>query len=402
MLYRYRAFAAGGQLVTGEIDAAGRNVAHSKLRGQGYLVEWVRPAAAFKLDLKMELGSPKLNLRELSIFFSQLSMLITGGVPVLQSLQVLQSASRGPLARVLKGMVSEVDTGQSLSRAMAAQRTVFPRVAVHVIGVSELAGELDQGLKLLSDQFDAEDQLQRKFKSAMVYPTVVLVMAFSLALFMTTFIVPQYAGMFSDLGSELPTPTQILLAVSGFLTHYWYLAIGLPVAGVVGGMMGVRRSESFRLLVHKLMLKVWVFGGLIRNRETARYTRTLGTMMKSGVPILAGAQTAAELVENTAMANALAAVPDAIANGATLGRAVKDSGALPPIMSELLLIGEIIGNTDTTLKHISDFTESDVKQTVERLTSILEPVLILLLGGIVLSIVVPLLLPMFDLYTKIK
>lgn len=402
MLYRYRAFAAGGQVVTGEVDAPARSVAYSKLRSQGMLVESLRPTAGLKLDLKMELTAPKLNLRQLSILFSQLAMLIEGGVPVLQSLEILAGSTRGPMQRVMRGMAKEVESGQSLSRALSGQRNVFPRVAIHVIGVSELAGELDKGLRLLSEQFDNEDQLQRKFKSAMIYPAVVLSMAFGLAIFMTTFIIPQYANMFADFGAELPRPTQILLSVSGFMKRFWYIVVGLPVGAIFGSIWGMRRSEAYRVLLHKVLLKIPVFGNLIRNRETARYSSTLGTMARSGVPILSGTQTAAELVENAQMAAQLGAVPDAIANGATLGRAVKDAGAFPPIMAELLLVGEIIGNTDTTLDHIAKFTEADVKQTVERLTAILEPVLILILGAIVLSVVVPLLLPMFDIYTKIK
>lgn len=402
MRYRYKAYAAGGKLEMGEVDAPARTVAVAKLRSQGLLVESIRLAPVIKLNWNAELGRPKLNLRALSILFNQLAMLITGGVPVLQALQVLGNNTRGPMGTVLRGMVKEVESGQPLSKAMAAQGEVFPRVAVHVVSVSELAGELDEGLKLLAEQLDAEDQIARKFKSALIYPSIVIFMAFSLAVFMTLFIVPRYSDMFRQLGAELPEPTQILLAVSDFVQSYWLLVVGLPVLGTVSSLLAMRRSEAYRIWVHRWLLKVAVFGNLIRNRETARYTRTLGTMMKSGVPVLSAAQASADLVENGYMATQLNQVPAAIANGATLGKAIKEAAVLPSIMAELIVVGEVIGNVDTTLKHVADFSDADVKQTVERLTAILEPFLIILMGLIVLAVVVPLLLPMFDIYSKIR
>lgn len=402
MLYRYKAFGTGGQVLAGEIDAPGRAMAMTKLRTQGLLVDTLRPAPSLKINWNMELGAPKMSLRKQSIFFNQLAMLISGGVPVLQSLQVLAGNSRGPIKVVLERMIREVDAGQSLSRAMAAQRTVFPRLAIHIISVSELAGELDSGLRLLAQQFDAEDQLQRKFKTAMVYPSVVLFMALALVVFMLTFIVPTYADMFASMDAELPWETQTLLSLSGFIINQWYIVLALALLVGFGHIYEMAHSDKYRLFMHRLLLRIPIFGPLTWHRETARYTRTLGTMLKSGVPVLAAAQAAADLLQNDALATRFAAVPGAISNGSPLGRAIRDSGGMPPIMAELLTVGEAVGNSDTTLQHITTFMDADVKQTVDRLTSILEPVMILILGGIVVSVIVPTMLPMYDLYTKIK
>lgn len=402
MLYRYRAFGPGGATVTGEVEARERAGALRKLGSQGLLVDSLRPALRLGINWRMDLGSPKLTLRQQSNFFRLLAMLLDGGVPILQALQVLAGNSRGATQLVLQRIGREVADGQPLSWAVSAQPGVFPRIAIHIIGVSELAGQLDSGLQLLAEQFDSEDEMRRKFKSALIYPAVVLVMALALAAFMTLFIVPSFSDMFKDLGAELPWQTQALLSLSDFVGDNWYMIVALIGTGIGGFSYGKRRYQAFRLRVDQALLKLPVFGELVRNRETARYTRTLGTMIKSGVAVMTATQAAADLLENSFLSDRLAGVAEAIANGATLGQAVRSSAALPPLLAELLVIGELIGKTDTTLFHIAWVADADVKQTLDRLTSILEPVLILLLGGIVLCVVIPLLLPMFDLYSKIK
>lgn len=402
MIYRYRAYGQGGQAVSGEVESPSRAVAMNKLRGQGLLVDSLWPAPSLKISLQMNLTAPKLTLRQQAVFFHQLAMLVDGGVPLLQSLQVLLNSSPRTVRPIIERMIRTVESGQPLSRALSAQRGLFPRVATHVTGVAEMAGELGRGLQLLAEQFDAEDQLQRKYIAALTYPAVVLVMALLLAGLMVTFIVPQYATMFQELGAELPWQTRALLAVSDFVGRYWYAVLLLVPGRLAGFRFALGRSEELQLLVHRLLLRVPVFGPLQRDREAARYTRTLGTLLKSGVPVVSAAQAAAELVENAALANRLAAVPEAIVGGSTLARAIKETGAIPAIMAELLVVGEMIGNSTGTLHQVASLLDGEVRQTVERLSSILEPVLIVILGGIVLSVVLPLMLPMFELYRHIK
>lgn len=402
MLYRYRAWGPGGSLVTGQLEAAARTVALKKLQDQGLLVEDLSASMNWNMELNLDLSSNKLGLRQVSLLFAQLAMMIKGGVPVLQALQVLSGYYKGKPAKTLQKMAADVENGQTLGQALVAFRASIPRVALHVVSVSELAGELDKGLVLLSRQFDAEDQIKRKVKSALLYPIVVLCMTFGLAAFMIGFIVPQYAGMFADLGADLPRETRILMAVSGFVQkRFVWILLGL--GGAIGGFMfAMTRSDSFRLKVHGLLLRVPVLGPLIRNRESARYCRVLSTMLKSGVPVLSAAQTGADAVGNAHLADRLATVGEQISMGATIGHAIKSTGVLPPIMAELLAVGEMIGETDNSLDQIATFCEADVNQTVDRLTSILEPVLILTLGAIVLSVVYPLLIPMFEIYGKIQ
>ncbi|MFZ5816329.1 MAG: type II secretion system F family protein [Bacillota bacterium] len=401
MRYKYQAFTAQGQLVGGYLEASSRENAVSKLREQGMLVKNMSRAAEFKLSLDMDLTPPKLNLRQQSIFFSQMAMLLKGGVPVLQSLEVLKEQARRPMDKILKLMAADVETGMPLSRAMSNRHPSFAPMATQVLSISEYSGELDRGLRLLSEQFDAEDQLQRKFISALTYPVTVLVMAFALAIFMIAFIVPNYAGMFADLGAELPWQTRALLAVSEAVTTHWYM-IPILFVGFLIFMWMVKRNEELRAKVHRLYLKIFIFGPLMRMREVARYTRAMASLLKAGVPVVTAARVCADVVENGYLAKQLQQVPDRIAQGATMGRAIKETEMLPPILAELLAVGEMISNSDDTLEYIAHLSESDVKQTVERLTAIMEPVFILVLGGIVLIIVVPLLLPMFDLYGKIS
>jgi|GEM_PF-6672519 len=205
MLYRYRAWGPSGQVVNGQLEASARSVALRKLQDQGFLVE--RISSSFNWNVSLDLSSNRLGLRQVSLLFSQLAMMIRGGVPVLQCLQVLAGHYKGRPASTLRQMAREVEMGHTLSQALVAFRSSIPRVALHVIGVPELAGELDTGLNLLSKQFAAEDAIRRKVQSALIYPVVVLSMTLGLAGFMVGFIVPQYATMFADLGSELPPET---------------------------------------------------------------------------------------------------------------------------------------------------------------------------------------------------
>ncbi len=401
MRYRYSAYASTGQMVSGYVEANTRDLASGKLREQGMLIQSVKAAPKIKLSLDMDITTPKLNLRQQALFFSQLAMLIGGGVPVLQSLEVLRNTSGRPLNTILTHMVSEVETGMPLSKTMANRAPAFNAMAIQVLSVSEYSGELDRGLKMLAEQFDSEDALQRKFVSALIYPVTILVMAFALAIFMIMFIVPNYAGMFADLGAQLPWQTRALLAVSDFLVAHWY-AVPILILAVIGFILASRRSEQLRYNLHRFYLKVPIFGPLMRNREVARYTRAIGTLMKAGIPVVTAARVTADVVENNYISKNLASVPDTIAGGSTLGKAIKDLNFLPPIFAELLVIGEMISSADQALEYVANLSEADVKQTVERLTSIMEPTFILILGGIVFVIVVPLLLPMFELYGNIQ
>lgn len=402
MLYRYRAWAPGGRRISGEVEASARPIALKKLQDQGYLVEQLAAGVNWNMDINLDLSSNKLGLRQVSLLFNQLAMMIRGGVPILQALQVLSGHYKGKPATTLRKMAQDVEQGQTLSQVLTAFRSSIPREALHVVAVSELAGELDLGLTVLARQFDAEDQIQRKVKSALIYPVVVLCMTFGLAFFMLGWVVPQYEGMFSDLGAELPVETRTLLAISRFVSgNIWWILLGLVLA-TGGYLVAYKRSEPFRTWLHRMALRVPVLGPLIRNRESARYCRVLGTMLKAGVPALSAVHTGADSAKNLDLANRLNEVSSSISSGASMGHAIKESGVLPPIMAELLTVGEVIGEADASLEQVATFCEADVNQTVDRLTSILEPVLIITLGLIVLGVVYPLLIPMFEIYGKIQ
>lgn len=402
MLYRYSGFGAGGAPAAGQIEAPARAIAMSRLRGRGILPETVWPVVQWNLELSWGRSGARLSLRQLAVLLGQLGMLIRGGVPVLQSLQVLAGHYRGRLAAMLGTAARAVEGGQPLSRALGSLGGLVPPVAVHVLSVSEVAGELESGLDLLTRQFDAEDQIARKVRSALVYPVIVVLMTVALAVFMLTFIIPRYATLFQDLHAELPGPTLALLAVAGAVWRWGWLMGLLALALAAAVVVGLRRSEAVRLRLHRLALRPPVVGPLIRQREAGRYCRVLATLLKSGIPVMGAADAAAESVQNAWLAHRLARVPQEIALGISLGRAVRHSEVLSPVMAELLTVGETIGATDETLMRIATFAEQDVDQTVQRLTALLEPALVLILGGVVLAVVYPLILPLFDIYTKIN
>lgn len=402
MLYRYTGYGAGGERRQGEIEAPTQSIAAAGLKAQGILLESIAPALTLRPDLSRFRRGGRQPLRTLSVFLTQLRMLLRGGVPLLQSLQVLAGAARGHLRETVQRMARQVENGNTLGQAMAGNRTVFPRVAVHVVGISEHAGQLEKGLELLARQFDAEDQVRRKIKSALLYPAAVLFMTTGLAVFMLTVIVPKFAELFAGLGSELPRATQNLMAVADLLRHHGLTVAAGAVGAGLGAALAVNRIEALRVALHRAVLGLYVVGPLARVRECGRYARMLATMLQSGVPVVSAVQAAAEGVQNAYLAQQLGAVQDAVSQGQSLGQAIRQAGVLPPIMTELLAVGEMVGSADATLLQIATFCEEDVNQTVQRLTALLEPVLILTLGGVVLSVVYPTLLPLFDIYTKMK
>ncbi len=317
---------------------------------------------------------------------------------VRQALRVLASQGRrGALGRILTSAANDVETGASLSQALYKQRKLLPWVLIQVVTVAELSGSLDMGLRLLGRQFEQEDFLRRRVRSAMTYPVVVLAAALAVVSFMVTFVVPRYAGLFSQLDAQLPASTLFVLGLSDFVRNQWYLLL-LYVFMLAGGIWVLFRFESVRFRWSWVLLKLPVLGEILLKRELARLTRTLATLMNAGVPIL----NALEVVEGATgslwLASRLRLIIEDVRVGGALANALKRHRLLPGMFQEMVSVGEVIGDVDGMLNRVGDTCESDVNLIVDRLTSILEPVLVVVLGAAVVSVIVPIILPMFEIY----
>lgn len=400
MRWRYRAWTADGQAKTGEVEAVTRQLARERLRGQGLMIEELRPSAG-QLSSLQKLLHPRISLRQLALFCSQVAMLLEGGVPLLQALQAMSAMVRAPFGKVLTRVAEAVEQGQPLSKALSRERGVFPRLVIQIVGTAELSGMVPEALSLLGKQFEREHQIRRKVRGALIYPTIVLTMAFGLMIFMLGWVVPQYAGMFRDLGAELPWVTRSLMVLADFVRAHVVWILGLAAGLFWLPRAAARRSQAVRLHLHRLVLRIPVIGALIRMREVSRYCRSLATSLKAGVAVLTAAEASADVLENDAIALPLQQVPGKMQQGESLTVALRSAGVLPPLLLELLAVGELVGHTDETLFRIADVSEGDVNESVDQLMATMEPVLVIFLGGIILMTLIPLLLPMFDIYTKI-
>ncbi len=404
MQFRYRARAADGSLREGRLEAADQQSAVSVLQERGLIpVEVRRTYGLLDLRAEIRLGrSRRITTQDLALFCGQLSSLLGAGVPLMQALGVLlrQFGPTG-LGPVIESVMGAIARGESLSQAMRRHEEELPRPLIYITSVAEVSGNLDESYALLADYFEQEDQFGRKVRAALTYPAVVLAIATAVLLFMVTAVLPTYANLFRQMGADLPRPTQVLLAVGNGLIRYGYLSPVLILLLWLLIRTTLRRPRA-REAFQQLTLRLPVIGGLIYKRELGRLARTLGTMIRSGVPLLSALTTVQAATGFLPMRRALEKVQANVQGGDNLGEALQRQPIFDGVTVEIIGLGETSGNLDAMLFRVANLAEKDVSSLLNRLTSLLEPALTLALGAIILAVIVPMLLPMFDILSQVR
>ncbi len=389
--------AAGAQ--RGEIEAADRMTAVGELRRRAILVTQINEKASGKAAVRI--GS-KVKDRDMAIFTRQFSTMIDAGLPLVQCLNILAEQSESKNLRdVTANIARSVEQGSTLAESLRKHPRTFDDLFTNMVEVGETGGILDVILQRLSAYIEKAAALKRKVKSAMVYPASIIAVAFLVIVFMLTFVIPTFAAMFKDMGAELPLPTRIVVGLSEFVRSY----ILLILAGIGGSIFALRsyyRTENGKSTIDALLLKVPIFGTIFRKVAVARFTRTLGTMVQSGVPILEGLRITASTSGNKVVEKAVLQCRTSVTEGKTLAEPLKLSGVFPPMVTQMISVGEQTGALDAMLAKIADFYDDEVDTAVNTLTSLLEPIMIVILGGIVGGLVVAMYLPIFKLVTLIK
>jgi type IV pilus assembly protein PilC len=336
-----------------------------------------------------------VKLSDLAIFCRQFSTMQDAGVSIVRSLDVLAQQTQSPkLRRIIMDIQAEVEAGQTLSKAMSKYPNVFSNLFIGLIRAGEVGGVLEESLQRLAAFLEADVALRRKVRAAMTYPTIVVIAALAIVIGLVTFILPRFFDVFRDLNiKEFPVMTQMLMDFSNFLTSRWYVMIAI-VALVVMAFRTFVRTRIGRRLYDRLKLRLPVFGPLNHKIALARFSRTLSTLLSSGVPILQALETVAGTVANEIIAEAVMEARARIREGDRIGPPLEKSGMFPPMVVHMISIGEESGALDQMLSKVADFYESEVESTLQSLTSAIEPVLIVLLGGMVGFIVISLLLPL--------
>ena len=400
--YEYAVRDRRGQLVEGKLEAQNEAALVAMLKSKGYAPVSIRASGGgMNREIKLP-GRDKVGLKDLAIMSRQFATMISSGLSLLRALTILseQTESKG-LAKVLGLVRADVEGGTALSTALAKHPRVFPPLMINMCRAGEVGGFLDTTLVQVADNFEAEVKLRGKIKSAMTYPVVVLVMALLAVLGMLLFIVPVFSHMFDDLGGTLPAPTRVLVFMSNQMS--WFvpvLVVALIAFSVVWSR--VKNEERVRNLVDPVKLKVPVFGPLFRKVALSRFARNLGAMTKAGVPILQALDIVADTTGNVVLARAIRDVQNSVRSGESLTGPLHHHAVFPPMVVQMLAVGEDTGALDTMLYKIGDFYDAEVEATTESLTALMEPLMIAMLGGIVGSMIVALYMPIFKIFELIQ
>ncbi len=396
-IFEYKGKTLAGAPVQGALKANSREDLERVLRQNRILVSQITKRAP-ELNIKFGTG---VNRIDISRFTRQFATMIGAGLPMVQCLEILATQTESKeLGKVIFSVKEAVQGGATLADALARHPKVFDHLYTNMVQAGEIGGALDAILIRLAVYREKADRLIRKVKGAMVYPSVIVLVAVGVTFGMLTFIVPVFAKMFSGLNAEMPLPTQYVLAISNFLkSNLLYLFLG--TGALVGTLLWWKKTPAGALTFDKTMLKTPIFGTLIRKSAVARFTRTLGTLLASGVSIIEAMEITAKTAGNLVIAKAINKSVLAIAEGDTITGPLKDSGVFPPMVTQMISVGEKTGGLDEMLNKIADFYDEEVDEAVTALTSIIEPVIIVFMGVVIGGILIAMYLPMFDIIGKI-
>jgi type IV pilus assembly protein PilC len=397
-VYDYKGKTLGGKQVQGELKAKNRPELERLLRSNKILVQSISKKPS---QIKIRIGSGIKKI-DISRFTRQFATMISAGLPMVQCLEIMASQMESPeFRKVINEVKESVQSGSTLSEAMSRHKKAFDDLYVNMVEAGEVGGALDTILVRLALYREKADKLVRKVKGAMVYPVVVMVVAIGVTFAMLRFIVPVFAKMFSGLNAELPAPTRFVLGVSNFLRDQGlFLIVGL--AGLIVAYKLFVKRPAGRLAVDKFKLRMPLLGDLLRKSSVSRFTRTLATLLSSGVSILDALNITARTSGNMVLQNAIKQAMISIAEGETITAPLKDSGVFPPMVTQMISVGEKTGGLDEMLTKIADFYDEEVDAAVAALTSIIEPVIIVFMGGMIGAILIAMYLPMFDIVGKIN
>ncbi|HKH09692.1 MAG TPA: type II secretion system F family protein [Rubrobacter sp.] len=400
--FTYKARTRQGEILQDSLEGTDTMAIASELRQRGLLVIDIKEKGVVPKDLLEPFK--KVKLADLVVFTRQFSTMINAGLPIVRALYILsEQTDNQKLKEVVVHVRKDVEAGLALSEALEKHPKVFSKLYVEMVRAGEVGGILDEVLLRVATQLEGDQELRRKVKSAMTYPTVVLVLAVLAASFMLVFIVPIFARMFEDLGGTLPLPTRVAMGLSGILTSIFGL---LLYAGLIGGVFGFlrwKKTENGRRIWGRASLKIPLkVGDVIRKVVLARFARTLGTLSAAGVPILQAIEITAASSGNWVMENALLRSRDAIREGIPIHKPLESEPVFPPMVTRMIAVGDETGDMDGMLGKIAEFYESEVDATVKALTSIIEPIMIVVVGGIVGGIIVAMYLPMFKVFELVQ
>ena len=388
-LFEWEGKDRNGKQVRGEIRASGENQVQASLRRQG-----VFPTKIKKRRMR---SGKRIKPKDLAIFTRQLATMMKAGVPLLQSDIVGRGNANASVTKLLNDIRTDVETGTSLSAAFRKFPMYFDNLYCNLVEAGEAAGILEQLLDRLAVYMEKTEAIKSKIKSALMYPTAVIVVAFVVVTIIMIFVIPTFKSVFTSFGADLPAPTLLVIAISEFFVKYWWLIFGTIGGGAYFFFQAWRRSEKMQMFMDRLLLKVPIFGVLVEKSVIARWTRTLSTMFAAGVPLVEALDSVGGASGNMLYAQATEKIQQEVSTGTSLTVAMGNANLFPTMVLQMCAIGEESGSLDHMLGKAADFYEAEVDDMVAGLSSLMEPIIIVFLGTIIGGIVVSMYLPIFKL-----
>lgn len=391
--YRYVAKESTGKTVSGVLEYSDKALLIEALRKKGLIIISVNETAKKKAGL----GSRKVKLEEIVIFSRQLATMVDSGIPLVQATDILHDQIEKPAFKNIVATIrDDIETGASFSDALLKHSAIFSPLYINMVRAGESSGSLDDILDRLASYLEKANALQRKVKSSLVYPAVVVTMAMLITLVMLLKVIPTFKGIFDMLGGSLPLPTRILILVSDTLRHmFLYVVIALAI--IIFAFKRYLKTEQGRMVFDRFILKIPVIGSLLRKVAVAKFTRTLATLVKSGVPILVSLEIVGKTSGNTVIEKALNEVRTSIKEGENIADPLAKCGAFPPMVVRMIHVGEQTGELEKMLGKIADFYDDQVDAAVSGMTSLIEPLIIAFLGIVIGGIVIAMFLPVFKM-----
>ncbi|HVO18022.1 MAG TPA: type II secretion system F family protein [Anaeromyxobacter sp.] len=400
VVWRWSGKTKSGESRAGEMEAGDSTAVEARLRQMG-----IEPTRVRKKPKEIHLTLPGIGgvgQKDILVFTRQFSVMIDAGLPLVQALDIIGTQSDNPTFRkVILGVKTRVESGSTFADALAEHPKVFDELFVQLVRAGEIGGILDTILQRLGAYIEKNEKLKRRVKGAMTYPIIVLLVAVGVVGALIGFVVPTFEKMFKDMGGSLPAPTQFLVDLSKSFRSTWYWWLALPVVFVVAFRMLTRKGRGQQIW-HDTILKMPLFGPLVRKVSVARFTRTLGTMISSGVPILDALEIVAKSAGNKTIERAVLYVRAKISEGKNIASPLAETKVFPPMVVQMIGVGEATGAMDQMLGKIADFYDDEVDVAVASLTSMLEPLMMVVLGGIVGFFMIAMYLPIFNLASVVK
>jgi type IV pilus assembly protein PilC len=387
---------ANGTIKKGEIEAADKAAAGMILKRQRIV-----PTKIKAKSQEIVLFTKKIKTKEIVIFTRQFATMINAGLPLVQCLEILSSQQPNPsFKKVLSQIKQDVESGNTFADALGKHPKVFDSLYVNLVGAGEIGGVLDTVLNRLAVYMEKNENLKNKIKSAMTYPIIVLCVAFGVVAVLMIFVIPTFKDMFEQFGSSLPGPTQLVVNLSNLFRQFWWGMVGIIIALIVA-FKWIYQQKQGRHYFDKMFLRLPIFGDLLKKVAVAKFTRTLGTMISSGVPIMDGLEITSRTAGNVIVEDAIRSVRTSISEGKSMSEPLEQTGIFPGMVVQMIAVGEATGAMDQMLSKIADFYDEEVDVAVEALTSALEPMLMVFLGGIIGFVVVAMYLPIFQMASAV-